>query len=180
MPEKGVDLYVDVVKNIANKFPDWKFDLIGSYRLGDNKNVRSFDSEITNKFRNISDKTEFYGFQSPGFVEEKMKSASIVIIPSIWEEPFGLVAAEAMSHGAAIIASNVGGIPEIVGKNGVLIKDINRLKLQNELQNLMIDDNKRKAFQKLSWNNFKHFSKTSSKKLDNYRNNILQSYFINF
>ena len=41
-----------------------------------------------------------------------MKSASIVVIPSIWEEPFGLVAAEAMINGACIIASKVGGIPE--------------------------------------------------------------------
>ena len=46
-----------------------------------------------------------------------MKSASIVVIPSIWEEPFGLVAAEAMSNGACIIASKVGGIPEIIKKN---------------------------------------------------------------
>ena len=30
VPEKGVHLYVDVVHNIAHKFPDWEFGLIGS------------------------------------------------------------------------------------------------------------------------------------------------------
>ena len=37
-------------------------------------------------------------------------------MPSIWEEPFGLVAAEAMSNSIAIIASKVGGLSEIVKK----------------------------------------------------------------
>ena len=58
-------------------------------------------------------------------LKKKMKSASIIIIPSIWEEPFGLVAAEAMSNGACIIASKVGGIPEIIKNNGILIENIN-------------------------------------------------------
>ena len=54
-----------------------------------------------------------------------MKSGSIIIIPSLWQEPFGLVAAEAMSNGMAIIASNSGAIPEIIEKNGILIEKIN-------------------------------------------------------
>ena len=58
-------------------------------------------------------------------LKKKMKNASIVVIPSIWEEPFGLVAAEAMSNGACIIASKVGGIPEIIKDNGILIDKIN-------------------------------------------------------
>ena len=37
-----------------------------------------------------------------------MQESSIIVIPSIWNEPFGLVAAEAMSNGLAIISSKVG------------------------------------------------------------------------
>ena len=179
VPEKGVDLYVDVIQKIAKKFPDWKFDLIGSFRLGDDSNMGSFASEVIEKFRNISIKTQFHGFKNHKFVEEKMKSASIIIIPSIWEEPFGLVAAEAMSNGIGIIASYIGGIPEIVKQNGILIKDINKLKLQNELEKLMNNPSKIKALQKLSWNYFEHSSKNSSTKLDLYRERILSSYFVN-
>ena len=179
VPEKGVDLYVDVIQSIANKFLDWKFNLIGSYRLGDDSNKGSFVNRVINKFKNISDKTEFYGFQNHNFVQKKMESASIIIIPSIWEEPFGLVAAEAMSNGIAIIASDIGGIPEIIKKNGILIKNINEQKLKYELEGLMSNCDKIKMFQKLSWNNFKHSSKNSSKNLDNYRRCILSSYFVN-
>ena len=59
-----------------------------------------------------------------------MKTASIIVIPSIWEEPFGLVAAEAMSNGISIIASKVGGMPEIIRNNGVLIDNINYKKFK--------------------------------------------------
>ena len=62
-----------------------------------------------------------------------MKSAAIIIIPSLWQEPFGLVAAEAMSFGVAIIASKSGGIPEIIGNNGILIDNINNDKLETAL-----------------------------------------------
>ena len=47
-----------------------------------------------------------------------------MIIPSLWQEPFGLVAAEAMSNGMCIIASKVGGIPEIIDKYGILLKKL--------------------------------------------------------
>ena len=59
------------------------------------------------------------------FVKKKMKTASIIVIPSLWQEPYGLVAAEAMSNGICIIASKVGGIPEINNDNGILIENIN-------------------------------------------------------
>ena len=179
VPEKGVDLYVDVIEKIANNFPDWHFDLIGSFRLGDEKNEGSFVSKIIQKFQNISNQTRFHGFKNHDFVQEKMKSASIIVIPSIWEEPYGLVVAEAMSNGIAIIASDIGGIPEIIKDNGILIRDIDRLKLQSELKKLMINPDKIKILQKLSWDNFEHSSKVSSKKLDNHRNKILSSYFVN-
>ena len=180
VPEKGVNLYVDVVRNIANKFPDWKFGLIGSFRLGDDRNKGSFVNKIIFKFKKIDGQTHFYGFKNQEFVQKKMKSASIIIIPSVWEEPFGLVAAEAMSYGIGIIASDIGGIPEIIRENGILIKNINRLKIQSQLEELILNENKRKNLQKLSWNNFEHSAENSSKKLDNYREMIFSNYFVNY
>lgn len=45
-------------------------------------------------------------------------NADVCVIPSLWEEPFGLVVIEAAYHGCALIASNKGGIPEIIEKLG--------------------------------------------------------------
>jgi glycosyltransferase involved in cell wall biosynthesis len=47
----------------------------------------------------------------------------VAVVPSIWHEAFGLVVLEAMVANCAVIASNIGGIPEIVrnGIDGVLV-----------------------------------------------------------
>jgi glycosyltransferase involved in cell wall biosynthesis len=48
----------------------------------------------------------------------------ILMGPSIWPEPFGRIFVEAASNGIPSIASERGGIPEAVGKGGILIDDI--------------------------------------------------------
>ena len=74
-------------------------DLIGSFRLGDDKNKTLMQIKLIKNLKKLVPQAKFYGFKNQDFVQEKMKSASIIIIPSLWEEPFGLVAAEAMSNG---------------------------------------------------------------------------------
>jgi glycosyltransferase involved in cell wall biosynthesis len=175
--EKGVDLYVGSISTVAKMFPDWNFGLIGSYRLGDNDNTNSYAYKVIKNFKKIGDQAKFHGFKDHDFVQQKMKDASIIIIPSLWNEPFGLVAAEAMSNGIAIIASKVGGIPEIINKNGVLIENIDLKKLENALINLMNNPKKIISYQKKSWNNFKLSSEISSQKLDKHRKFIFQNYF---
>ena len=177
VPEKGVHFYVEAVKAIAHKHPKWSFDLIGSFKLGDNRNRNFYSDTIIKKIRSIGPQAKFYGFQNQKFVEKRMKSASIVIIPSVWEEPFGLVAAEAMSSGACIIATKVGGIPEIIKDNGILLDNINHIKLSKEIENLLKDKKMRQNYQMRAWRNFEFSSETSSNKLDSFRKTICSDYF---
>ena len=74
-----------------------------------------------------------------------MKSASIIIIPLIWEEPFGFGAAVAISDSIAIIASDIGGVSEVVKEGCFLIKNLNRLKLQNKLKKLINNNSIKKS-----------------------------------
>lgn len=43
-----------------------------------------------------------------------LQAADVVVVPSRWQEPFGLVILEAMAAGKPVVASRVGGIPEIL------------------------------------------------------------------
>jgi glycosyltransferase involved in cell wall biosynthesis len=152
--EKGVHFYVDAIKGLAQKYPEWSFGLIGSFKLGDNKHGNFYSDDIIKKMKSIGPQAQFYGFKNQEFVEEKMKRASIVVIPSIWEEPFGLVAAEAMSNGACIIASKVGGIPEIIKDNGILIDNITLKKLSSKIDFLIRNKKIRESYQRKAWENF--------------------------
>ena len=106
-----------------------------------------------------------------------MKTASIVVIPSIWQEPFGLVAAEAMSNAVCIIASKVGGITEIIENNGILIENIDHLKLKQALIHLLNNKKIMEDYQKKSWKNFALSAEISSRKLDEFRKIILNEHF---
>src|SRR6185295_3146281 len=60
-----------------------------------------------------------------GFVEGDRKrelyaGARFVVVPSEWNEPFGMIVPEAYAAGKAVLASHMGGLPEIIvqGKTG--------------------------------------------------------------
>ena len=68
----------------------------------------------------LSDAVRFLGFVSP--IQSAIENAAAVVVPSLGEG-FGMVALEAMERGRAVIASDVGGLPEIVadGETGLVV-----------------------------------------------------------
>jgi glycosyltransferase involved in cell wall biosynthesis len=63
--------------------------------------------------------------------EVLLEAADVCVVPSVWEEAFGLAALEAMARGKPVVATAVGGIPEIIqqGATGLLVPpgDVQRL-----------------------------------------------------
>ena len=62
--------------------------------------------------------------QSSQQVRALMKSAAVLVVPSVWYEGFPMVIVEALSVGLPVIASRIGGLPEIVeeGVSGLLFE----------------------------------------------------------
>lgn len=52
-------------------------------------------------------------------LKAEIASSRAVVVPSIWQEPFGLVAIEAMAQARPVIFSRVGALPEVLGPDGV-------------------------------------------------------------
>jgi glycosyltransferase involved in cell wall biosynthesis len=52
------------------------------------------------------------------FYPRVYSATKILLMPSLWEESFGLVAAEAMLNGIPVLASNRGALPDTLGKGG--------------------------------------------------------------
>lgn len=171
--EKGAHLFVDAVNKIANIYNNWEFKLIGSSQLGSNNLLTKYAKNVVNKFNSIGNNTEYIGFISNEKVKEIMGHASIVVVPSLWNEPFGLVAAEAMSRGAAVISSNLGGLKEVVGQSGIVIDKIDKENLKNEVLKLIEEKPLLEKIQKKGFNNFNFKSEDISKKLDKFREEII-------
>ncbi len=169
--EKGVDLFVDAIKEIYEDFKDWNFKIIGSPKLGINK-LDEFSIKIKKDFESLGERAKMIGFINSRKLNKIMSETSVIVIPSVWNEPFGLVAAEAMSSGVALISSNTGGLPEIIRNNGILINKINSKKIVTQLKKVILDTSLLNELQKKSWKNFSFDSKKISSDLDDYRKKL--------
>jgi glycosyltransferase involved in cell wall biosynthesis len=87
----------------------------------------------------LSSFVRFVGRLSAADVESAFLNASVVVVPSLGGEVFGLVVAENMSRGLPIVASNLGAFAEVLGESGLTfgVGDANQLARQ---LTLVLDD----------------------------------------
>jgi glycosyltransferase involved in cell wall biosynthesis len=76
-----------------------------------------------------------------GHVIEALRRCLFAVVPSIWAEPFGIVALETAAAGKAIVASDIGGLVDIVadGETGLLVPPGDRAALAGALRRLLDD-----------------------------------------
>lgn len=110
---------------------------------------------------NLEDKVIFLGFRND--VYKLLKEADLFVLPSI-EEGFGNVIIEAMASKVCVIASRVGGIPEIIDNeiNGLMFEKGNTHELQNLILKVLSDE---KLRVKLVSNAFLNINKFSQERM---------------
>ena len=91
----------------------------------------------------LNDKVQFPGRVSEEEKHKLFSSCSLFVLPSIYES-FGIAAAEAMSYGKPVIASNVGGLPEVVNGGGLLANPKDPNDLAKQITTLLRNPEKRK------------------------------------
>jgi glycosyltransferase involved in cell wall biosynthesis len=104
----------------------------------------SFKEAYSARVRELgcADSVDFLGFRKD--VPDLMAAADLVVLPSV-AEAFGLVLTEALYLGTPVVATRVGGIPEIVtdGVDGVLVKPADSEGLAEALAGLLLDPERR-------------------------------------
>jgi len=71
----------------------------------------------------VSARVRLEGFREGASLSACYAAADLVVVPSLWPEPFGMVGVEAMAHGKPVVAFDVGGISEWLshGETGLLV-----------------------------------------------------------
>lgn len=126
--EKGVEILVKAYE----KMPDKKLKI-----MGDDATKEAIRLKDYCKFHNIKN-IEFLGFKTGDELEKIISESRFVIIPSIWYDNLPNTALESFKHSKAVIASNIGSLPELVedNKNGYLFEAGNYEDLINKIKQI--------------------------------------------
>jgi glycosyltransferase involved in cell wall biosynthesis len=87
--------------------------------IGGNKNEEALEEAI--RSQELADCVHFNGFVAGDRKKELLNRAEVFVLPS-YHEGLPVSILEAMSYGCAIISTPVGGIPEVVRENGILVR----------------------------------------------------------
>ena len=111
--DKGADAFVRAFAGIRARLPGWRAVLIGADRFYPGSAETPFLRALRPAAAAAG--VEMLGYLPHAAVLDAMARAAIVVVPSRWQEPFGLTALEAMASGAALICAPAGGLQEVAG-----------------------------------------------------------------
>lgn len=134
--EKGVHILLDAVAALNSKGVKCKCRIVGSSFAGGSK-PNAYEASLRSR---AAANVTFVGHRSAKEIAEEFRAADVFCCPSIWQEPFGKVNIEAMACGLPVVASRVGGIPEIAAEGGVVLVDPGQPSdLAKALDKLLVD-----------------------------------------
>lgn len=149
--QKGYDLLINVWKRLADKFPEWKVEIYGE---GSEK------EKLQNKIKKAKLEDRFYLKGTTDNIQEKYIQSSIYVMSSRYEG-FGLVLIEAMNCGLPVISFKCkSGPSEIITDNvdGFLCEEENVIEMANKIEELIVNEEKRKQFGKNAKKNIQRYS----------------------
>ncbi len=116
--DKGCDLLIDALALLRDQDCTPSLTIIGSGPERDPLQAQVERLQLDSQVR-------FAGPQSGGALVHLLNQHRIMVIPSRWNEPFGVVALEGAACGCFILGSNGGGLPEAIGPCGTIFQNGN-------------------------------------------------------
>ena len=135
---KGVDIFLETADKILEKCPNTKFLIVGPDAIGEEVYSANLREKVSNS--SFSENIFFLGPRND--IPDILASLDVFFLPTR-SEPFGLVFVEAIAAHVPVVATNVGGIPEIIpsDKYGI-VRSINNNWSQS-IVDLLKNKNKR-------------------------------------
>ena len=141
MPEKGVKELIQAYIELSKEKNDIVLLIAGGSRQI-NKNKNNFINKIHKLSKKTKNRVIFTGRIPYKQLYKIYSIADIQVVPSIWEEAFGLTVVEGMNYEIPIIVTNSGGIPEIVHKDYELMvnRDLNIIQNLKDKMKYVLDN----------------------------------------
>ena len=139
IPEKGIPDFLETARLVLRQNRNVQFVLVGE---GANREQYTKDAAAMG----LDDHITWTGIVDDPFGEGVFQAADVVCQFSRWEEVFGWMIAEAMAHGKPVVATRVGGIPELIsdGVTGHLVSRGDAPAMSESVLQLLADPELRK------------------------------------
>jgi len=108
-PEKGIDVALRALAQLRDDGLKADFEIAGG---GEDEHMRELEALAASL--GIAERVSFLGPLDSAGLKDFYARIHALVVPSVWEEPAGLVLVEGALAGVPLVASRVGGIPEIV------------------------------------------------------------------
>lgn len=108
-PAKGVRELVEAIESIDDS--SIKLLVVGAAWYASSTET-TYSRELAGMARDLGDRVLFTGYLPHSRMPDAYAVADIAVVPSVWDEPAGLVVVEAMAAGLPLIVTDSGGIPE--------------------------------------------------------------------
>jgi glycosyltransferase involved in cell wall biosynthesis len=118
-PEKGLDTIIEAMIELVNGQGkrNIRLSVAGSGSIEYENQLRQLVNQT-----GLTDNVLFLGWVRPAEMPALLRDSDVLVLPSIWPEPFSRVLLEGMISGLVVLATRTGGTPEIIidRENGLL------------------------------------------------------------
>jgi glycosyltransferase involved in cell wall biosynthesis len=138
-PRKGYDVMLRALPSLIRQVPSVHYLIIGTGERAYEQQLKALASQL-----GIAERVHFVGFQDD--VTSLLSVLSLYVHPARMEG-FGIAVVEALAAGKAVVATRVGGVPEVIedGETGLLVDSDRPEELTEAIVSLLRDDARRKA-----------------------------------
>jgi glycogen synthase len=115
VPEKGFAVVLRAMAIAGGPLHHARLSVVGTGP--DEQRLRELAADL-----GIAARVDFLGVRTGAELRRVLNQHRVLVVPSLWEEPFGIVALEGLACGASVVVSDAGGLPEAVSGHGYLFK----------------------------------------------------------
>lgn len=137
--DKGLGVLLEALAILASRGVHPSLTVIGS---GPDESLHRRQSHELG----LTDQVEFTGPLRGQALQERLSAHQLLVAPSVWDEPFGVVVLEALACGLVPVVSDSGGLPEAVGKCGPIVPRGNPDALAESISELLSSKELRQRF----------------------------------
>jgi glycosyltransferase involved in cell wall biosynthesis len=139
--DKGIDLLLEALAILKARGMTPRATLVG-----DGPEREALEAQA----RRLGVEATFAGVTQDAELVSLLNGHQLLVVPSRWEEPFGIVALEGMACGCVPVVARAGGLPDAVGHAGVIFEKGNARDLADSIEHLLADEARLEALRQLA------------------------------